>query len=750
MEPGVVTIKLLKQSAVLCVLIAGLGSCGDVSARYVGVPALLPLAGEIVTFAGDRVIPAASNRGEMSLSGASGLAMDSEGTLYIAVATQHAVFRLRAGSSVIEHFAGTGIGTFNGDGLPARETALHVPGQIAIEPGTEAIVIADTQNHRVRWIPRDGGLVSTLAGQGVSGVRDTVLPTLVPYDVNLNFASFGGDGGPVGEVSLNLPNGVLFDTSGNLIIADSANGRIRLVNRGLSTVTFGDVEIRPGSVETIAGDGSFGFGGDGGSALQAKMAYPKALAMAEDGDVLVIDSFNHRVRRVDSDTGSIETAFRAGNVERGQDAPAWSPPSFVGLATDRRGTVYVSHLNAHSIYQRPAGGTSFGLLAGVGVSGFSEDGELTPAAAIGAPGALGTTADGGVFFVESASGKIRRITGRSLETVAGGEQAKWTGPALSAEIVVPEPITVRPTGEVLFADMGRVEVGRVHGLEIHSLEGLDSRFGRVSALAFEDERGLLIADGASNRIWRARLSRDGSAAEGFEVVAGSGAYGADGDGGPAAEATLSGPAGLAVHPKNGDIYLSTFELPKIRRVLRSGRIETVAGTGVAGFQGDDGPAREAQFNWPMGLAFDNDANLYIADFFNHRVRKVDPQGRISTLAGTGERGYKGDGGPAAAAQLNNPTSVVADEQGNIYFADSNNHRVRKIEAAPPHLIRTVAGTGERGFVGDHGPATLAQLNVPRGVAIGLNGKVLYISDSLNGRLRAVNLEADGLPRGGPR
>src|SRR5439155_1308492 len=142
---------------------------------------------------------------------------------------------------------------------------------------------------------------------------------------------------------------------------------------------------------------------------------------------------------------------------------------------------------------------------------------------------------------------------------------------------------------------------------------------------------------------------------------------------------------------------------------------TYAGSGTRGFSGDGGPATAAQLTAPVGVALDPAGNLYIADRDNQRIRKVTPGGTISTYAGTGTWGFSGDGGPATAAQLNTPAGVALDSAGNLYIADQANHRIRKV--TPGGTISTYAGSGTRGFSGDGGPATAAQLNTPAGVAL---------------------------------
>ena len=171
-----------------------------------------------------------------------------------------------------------------------------------------------------------------------------------------------------------------------------------------------------------------------------------------------------------------------------------------------------------------------------------------------------------------------------------------------------------------------------------------------------------------------------------------------------------------------ELYIADTGNHRIRKVS-NGVITTVAGNGTAGFSGDNGPATSAQLNHPLGVAVDSAGNLYIADYWNNRIRKVS-NGVITTVAGNGNAGFSGDNGPATSAQLNYPTGVAVDSAGNLYIADSHNNRIRKVSNG---MITTVAGNGTSGFSGDNGPATSAQLYAPEGVAVDAAGN-LYIAD----------------------
>jgi sugar lactone lactonase YvrE len=216
------------------------------------------------------------------------------------------------------------------------------------------------------------------------------------------------------------------------------------------------------------------------------------------------------------------------------------------------------------------------------------------------------------------------------------------------------------------------------------------------------------------------------------TTAGTGTLGYTGDTGPATAATLANPAAVA-YDTHDNLYLADANNHVIREISTSGIITTIAGTGIEGYAGDGAAATSAQLDTPTGVAVDARGNLYIADSHNHRIRKVSG-GTITTLAGTGTPGFSGDGAAATAAQLALPSGVAVDTTGNVYIADTNNHRIRKVSGS---TITTIAGDGEELYAGDGAAATAAALDSPTGVAVDASGNV-YIADRLNQRIREVS------------
>ncbi len=216
------------------------------------------------------------------------------------------------------------------------------------------------------------------------------------------------------------------------------------------------------------------------------------------------------------------------------------------------------------------------------------------------------------------------------------------------------------------------------------------------------------------------------------TAAGKGSVGYTGDNGAATSATLATPAAIA-YDSGGNLFVAERDNHVVRKLVKStGVILTVAGTGAAGFSGDGGAATSAQLDTPTGIAVDSSGTLYIADSHNHRIRKVTGN-TITTIAGTGTPGFAGDGSIATSSQLSLPQGVAVDASGNIYIADTNNQRVRKITGT---TISTLAGTGEQGYSGDGSTAIAALLDSPSSVAVDISGTV-YVADRLNQRIRSI-------------
>jgi hypothetical protein len=340
-------------------------------------------------------------------------------------------------------------------------------------------------------------------------------------------------------------------------------------------------------------------------------------------------------------------------------------------------------------------------VAGNGAQGFAGDGGLAASASLFSPSGVAVDASGNLFIADRDNSRIRKVSISGIvTTVAGNATSGFAGdggPATSASLSHPYFVAADASGNLFTSDYQRIR--------------------KVSA------SGIIT------------------------TVAGNGGAGFSGDGGPATSATFVYPLGVAVDAF-GNLFIGDSGNNRVRKVSPSGIITTVAGNGTGGqnngaFSGDGGPATSAALNFPGGVAVDASGNLFIADINNNRIRKVSASGIITTVAGSGavgflSGGFSGDGGPATAALLASPFGVAVDASGNLFIADSNNDRIRKVSASG--IITTIAGDATYGFSGDGGPAASASLWSPQAVAVDASGD-LFIADFSNNRIRKVSAQA---------
>lgn len=330
-------------------------------------------------------------------------------------------------------------------------------------------------------------------------------------------------------------------------------------------------------------------------------------------------------------------------------------------------------------------------VAGSGTAGFNSDGIAATGAQLNTPYEVFLDAQGSLFIADYNNTRIRRVgTNGLISTVAGTGVNGFGGDgaaATSALLTKPTGVFVDTAGNILIPDTGNNRVRRV-----------DAGTGAITTIA----------------------------------GTGTGAFG--GDGGAATAAQLSAPYSVLVDAA-GNLFISDSANDRIRRIdIGTGDISTFAGTGTGGFSGDGGPATAAAISAPAGMAFDAQGNLYFSDLSNNRVRKVDLNGDITTVAGNGSATYNGDGIQATNASLAGPRGLAVDSLGRIFIADATHHRVRMVDTNG--VISTIAGTGTAGFTGDGGPATAAQFSFPSGVQVAGNGDV-YVTDQNNHRVRRI-------------
>lgn len=662
------------------------------------------------------------------------VAVDGNGNLY--VAGEYRVFRIDSNGDVVV-VAGTGnipgVGTsgYNGDGIPATDADLSLPAAIAVDAAGD-LYIADRDNERIRKVDV-AGMITTVAGGG-------------------NVA-MGSDGSPAVDVQLGRLTDVAFDSSGNMYIADPSYNLIRKVDaNGIITTVAGICS---------AGDCSGGFAGDGGTATAARLNYPMGVTVDATGNLFIADTGNNRIRKVDS-TGIITTVAGDGTAGYGGDGGAASEASLSNpsqVAVDDAGNLYITDGVGSRSYLSESGNQRIrkvdaaGVIttvAGNGSAGFSGDGGAAVDAQLNYPSGVAVDGSGNLFIADQDNNRVREVAADGgITTVVGNGYQGVVGdgsPAPLAALVTPEGLAMDTEGNMYIADTnaGRVRKVDPNG-EITTVAGhgydsalpstgdgapaITARLFQPEGVALDGAGNLYIVDGTIKKVDTSGI---------ITTVAGNGTTGYSGDGGSAIAAEMDNPQGIAVDAA-GNLYISDTGNNCIRKVDGNGIITTVLGQGVQ-------PV--VSLNHPLGIALDASGNLYIADTYNNVVRKLDTIGNLRTVAGNGTASYSGDGGLATGAGLWAPSGVAVDDGGNLYILDAYNQRVRMVDSAG--FIGTIAGNGEWDgtfeygtYSGDGGPATSAGLNFPLGefslgIASDSAGNV-YIADNGNNRIRRVGL-----------
>ncbi len=513
-----------------------------------------------------------------------------------------------------------------------------------------------------------------------------------------------GDQGPASQAMLGAVEGLAVDAAGNVYIADNLDHRIRKVT------------ARDQIITTLAGNGHAGYAGDGHPAAQALLNRPYGVAVSAEGVVYIADFGNARVRAI-TPGGQITTVAGGGLAGARGSALAAHLTGPRNVAVDATGNLYISDFAANLVYKvTPAGNIE--TVAGTGVAGCGEDGPAV-VASLNAPAGLAAGPGGVLYIADSGNGRILRLAGGQLATVIEPSPVGVT-------LAQPTGIAVDRSGVLYVADAeAGVVLRRSPDGAVTVVADRSRGLNRPRDVALGVAGELFVADG--RRVWK--IGAEGS----MSLFAGGSTSAVWGDGVKATSARLDGPIGVAVDA-GGDLYIAEEGRYRIRKVDQTGLIRTVAGTGESGTDGEEGPATAARLVDPVAVAIDGLGRLWIADYLGNRVRRVETDGTIRTIAGNGEPGYDGDAGGAAVALLNRPRDIAADGHGNVYVADSLNHRVRRIDAGGG--IATVAGSGVRGYAGDGGLAINAQLDTPVAVAVDAAGN-LYIAEAGNNVVRRV-------------
>jgi uncharacterized protein (TIGR03437 family) len=572
--------------------------------------------------------------------------------------------------------------------IEARQASIGDPARVIIDAAGNVYFASLHSVFRVD----SAGMLTRVAGNGRAGNS--------------------GDQGLATSAQLNFPMGMALDGGGNLYVADRDANVVRRIS---------------GGVITTAATG---------------LKQPFDVAVDPQGRLYVADTGNNRVVRVGAD-GSLADVASEGGLNRPE-----------GLAFDGDGNLYIADTFNGTIRRLSPDGR-LTTIAGTGATGvFSGDGGPAINAALSLPTAVTVDPKGDLYIADFGNGRVRRISEGVISTVLGssiGVPIVDGEPAFSTRLIGPTGVAVDRSGVIYFAEGGvgsgsslargdyrvwRVpltgELRTLAGTGVPSFAGdggppASAQFNNLSAIGLDGIGNFFIADTANHRV--RRIDPFGE----LDTVLGNGTPGFAVDFGSPVGALLNAPRGL-VAEASGSIYFSDTGNNRVRKYQPGGNIFTYAGNGNAAYFGDGGKATSASLNQPEGLALDTQGNLYVADSLDNAVRKITPSGTITTIAGNGLTGFAGDGGLATRAQLNRPRAVAVDSAGNVYIADSGNHRVRRVDAGGN--IDTVAGNGGTEFLAGDSEGKSSSLSDPGGVAVDPAGNV-YIADTGHNRLRKL-------------
>ena len=471
---------------------------------------------------------------------------------------------------------------------------------------------------------------------------------------------------------------------------------------------------------------------------------PAGIAVDAQGNLYVSDSGDHRIRRIAPD-GSVTTV--AGDRRDGHQDGTGAAARFAGakaLAVDRQGVIYVADTGNHRIRRiTPSGDVS--TLAGSGSEGDTDGPAAT--ARFASPRGIAIDDAGVVYVADTDNHRIRRIRDGMVSTLAGSREGFADGTGTSARFAEPHSIAVDGRGNLYVADTDNHRIRRI------SADGQVSTLAGTGVAGHEDgpasratfEAPAAVAVGADGVVYVATavqvraVSTDGT----VRTLAGKDGWGfADGS---AAQARFAGLTGLTVGPA-GTLYVADSGNRRIRSITAAGQVNSVAGPGHEGYS--DGLAASARFARPTGVALNPQGDIYIADTDNHRIRRIGADGKVSTVAGNGR--WDDTDGVAGAAGFASPAALAFDSMGNLYIADSGNHRIRKLAAGGQ--VSTVAGGEEDGYV--DGPAGRARFSHPTGLAFDSSGQ-LWVSDTGNNCIRIIGRDGNvrtiaGAPESGDR
>ena len=597
------------------------------------------------------------------------VALSPSGKVYFVSESRSMILAFDPSTNKVSVVAGIGIPGYSGDGGPATKAELSNPQDIIFDsPGN--LYIADNGNSVIRKIDTQGTITTVAAISDPVGLTfgpDGTLYVSNYYEVVHVGASgsqsvvaggslpgFSGDGGPATAAQLSNASGILFDKTGNLLIADSLNNRIRRVDtRGVIT--------------TIAGNGQSGVSA-AGAATSTAIGYPIGLLLDASGNLYTGNINNHQLVKISS-SGQLSVptiqgpTSIPGAVNTPLITPAWE-------AFDNAGNMYITDSYAGVLWEISPAGTA-NTVAGFSANFALGDNGPAVSAGLSTPSAVWAAADGSILVAEALNQRIRRISPTGTITTVAGNGIYGTptpGPATASSLQVPGGVATDSAGNLYLISDGTV-------FKVSSAGILSTFYQGAGAVGIfvDAQNNVLVA--AGNQI--IKVSPSGAPT----VIAGTGQAGYNGDGIPATSAKLNSPTGVAADAA-GNIYIADNLNYRVRKISTNGNISTIGGGGGTEV---DGVQATQSFAIPDAIAVDKSGNIYFTEFFNNRVREIATSGIISTITGTGNPGFSGDGGLATAAAVDQPAGIAVDASGNVYIADRLNNRIRELLVTAPSI-----------------------------------------------------------------
>ena len=638
-----------------------------------------------------------------------GVVVDKYGNIFLAHRSKNRIRKVTP-DGIITTIAGNGVAGYSGDGGPALQASLNFPAGLALDPNNN-LYIADRNNHRIRKVSSDG-IITTVAGDGVN--------------------DFGGDGGPALEAHLHLPSDVEAGPEGELYISDRSNNRIRKVSPD-------------GIISTVAGVGVPGFGGDFGLAINAFLKYPFGISLDRHGNLYIADRGNNRIRKVDK-RGIIKTlAGDSMHAFGGDHGPAaYSNLAYpTDVVVDDMDNVYIADRNNNRIRKIDGQGVITTFM-GTGDSDFNGDNEISPETSLHLPFALAIHPDNKLVVVDRSHFRVRsaEIKSQTVKTVAGNGKSLFKGdggPGAGATLNTPSGIGIDSQGNILFADLQHHRIRKLtpdgiittfagngrEGNEGNDGPALSAALFMPSTLAIDQENNVYVVHRLGNGWVIRKISAQGT----ITHFAGNGQQGDDGDDGPALEASFYTISDIATD-KQGSVYVADSTSRSIRKISKDGIIKRVL---------DETMVPMGEEFHPNSVLVDDAGVIYFSDAGSSRIAKITLDGKFEIIGGNGEFKDKGDGNLAITAGIRSPGGLVFGSDGSLYLAEEQTARIRKINA--DGIISLVAGTGVRGFSGDHGPASEAQVKSPFRMVFDKDENLIF-TDRDNNRIRKIDTQGN--------